>query len=189
MPENTPEIGTETHEAVEKFAIDFAASGEAKIIQAKIIQTETGFLMDIGGEPGTHEEMLEATKDWEDLGYTDDDVKDDLELLARAAEANLGLEHGAISATKEFRDLMSEPGVLEALMAEAVEQVRGPLHYRGDVAHDIMFQLVGPDRTGEALVPVEATYSIETDRTEVWYRVATPDDVENHVAAVGRSMA
>lgn len=121
-------------------------------------------------------------------GYTDAEVADDLEMLARAVEANAGLEVGLVSATPEFRDLLSDPGVLEALLAEAVEQVRGPLHYRGDVAAAVMHQLVGPDRRGEALVPVEATYSIEADWTEVWYRVATPADVENHVAAVGRSV-
>lgn len=137
----------------------------------RVLQTEHGTFVAFDGEPGTHEEMLEATEDWKDLGYTDDDVKDDMEMLARAVGANAGVHLG-----------------LEALLAEAVEQVRGPLHYDGDVARDIMFQLVGPDRTGEALVPIEATYSIERNQTEVWYRVATPADVENHVAAVGRSV-
>lgn len=184
MPQNEPEFGTETHEAVERFVTDFAAFGEAKIIQ-----TKDGFVTASDDEPGTHEEMLEMTQDWKDLGYTDDDVKDDLEMLARVIEANSGVDVGFVSATPEFRNLMSDPGVLEALLAEAVEQVRGPLHYRGDVAAAAMSQLVGPDRTGEALVPVEATYSLDTDQTEVWYRVATPADVEAHVAAVGRRVA
>lgn len=198
MPENTPEYGdvparpTYTIDGREVSYEEFASlqlTRRAALGETAFIQTKDGFIMDTGGEPGTHEEMLETTKDWENLGYTDADVSGDLELLARAVEANAGLEPGLVSATPEFRNLLSDPGVLEALLAEAVEQVRGPLHYRGDVAHSIMFQIVGPDRRGEALVPVEATYSIEEGWTEVWYRVATPADVEYHVASVGRSAA
>lgn len=117
------------------------------------------------------------------------DVSGQLEAAARAVEADAGLPVGAVSATDEFRALLKDPAVLEALMAEAVEQVRGPLHYRGDVALDVMDQIVGPDRGGEALVPVEATYNIETDWTEVWYRVAIEADSTAHVAKVGRSVA
>lgn len=142
-----------------------------------------------GVEVSPKEFLQRQVEDMKDLGYTDDDVKDDLEMLGRVVEANAGVDVGFVSASPEFRDLLSDPGVLEALLAEAVEQVRGPLHYRGDVAADAMNQLVGPDRTGEALVPVEATYSLDTDQTEVWYRVATPADVAAHVAVVGRSLA
>lgn len=144
----------------------------------------------VDGVEITYEEFVQRqVEDMKDLGYTDDDVKNDLEMLGRVVEANAGLDVGTVSATPEFRNLLSDPGVLEALLAEAVEQVRGPLRYRGDVAADVMSQLVGPDRTGEALVPVEATYSLDTDRTEVWYRVASPADVAAHVAVVGRSLA
>lgn len=113
---------------------------------------------------------------------TPEDVSGELETLARVVESNMGLEPGFVSATPEFRDLLSDPIALEALLAEAVEQVRGPLHYRGDIALAVMGQIVGPDRHGEALVPVEATYNLETNQTEVWYRVAVEADVERSVA-------
>lgn len=154
----------------------------------RVIQTEHGTFVAFDGEPGTHEEMLEATEGWKDVTPLEE-PGDDLETLARAAESNMGLESGVISATDDFRTLLKDPVALEALMAEAVEQVRGPLHYDGDVALAVMGQIVGPDARGEALVPVEATYSLETNLTEVWYRVAVEADVEAHVAAVGRSAA
>lgn len=183
MPENTPDTpgdiparptytidGREVpyEEFLERQLIRQAATGETAFIQ-----TETGFLMNLGDEQGTPEEMLEATKDWGDLGHTDDDASGDVPAWP------------TITVDGEPMDQK----MLEVLLTEAAAQVRGPLHYRGDVALAVMGQIVGPDRTGEALVPVEATYSIETDLTEAWYRIATPDDVENHVAAVGRSVA
>lgn len=140
------------------------------------------------GEPGDVPARPTYTVDGVEITY-EELLQRQLEPLARVTESKMGLEPGAISATDDFRALLKDPVALEALLAEAVEQVRGPLHYDGDIALAVMGQIVGPDRQGEALVPVEATYSLETNWTEVWYRVAVEADVEAHVAAVGRSAA
>ena len=186
MPENTPEIDPTSSDAPDRptYTVDGREVSYEEFLErqllrsaetgeAKFIQTATGFLMNPGDEQGTHEEMLEATEGWKDV---------------------VPLEEAASGDVPAWPTIMVDgkpvdQQTLEALLGEMADQVRGPLHYRGDVAAVAMHQLVGPDRTGEALVPLEATYSIETGLTEVFYRVATPDDVAAHVAAVGRSMA
>jgi hypothetical protein len=55
---------------------------------------------------------------------------------------------------------------------------RKQLHYKGDIADEVVGQIVGPNLFGELFVADEAIYDRKADVTTVKFRWATQADID-----------